>query len=248
MTDWTKLDTTEFVTQSMEGKRGDTRRDLVVWRDDRKLPARRIERDREGMRSRREIRDAGEESSSLLGVMGLALVACALLLVVSLSGTTVLSDTWREVRQVMQSDVPLDEALGKLKFVSSGISEVFGMSKSDLALPMEGAVLKSAYDEAGGSIELLAQPKCDVLAAADGVVKLASKDEGGFFLEIDHGDGRISRCGAMSALLVEEGQPVKRGDVLGSSAADGSIFFGLLERGASVDPTPLFGGAGSDAR
>lgn len=246
MTDWTKLDTTEFVAQTSELRTAGESRDLVVWRDDRRFPARRPER--VAVSIRRADRDREEESSSLLGVMGIALIACTLLLVVSLSGTTVIADTWREVRQVLRSDVPLDEAFGKLKFVSSGIAEVFGISQTDLMVPMDGAVLRSVYDPDSGLIELLAQPKCDVAAAADGIVKLASKDEGGFFLEIDHGDGRISRCGAMTALLVEEGQPVKRGDVVGAAGDDGGIFFGLLERGEPIDPTPLFDGAGSNMR
>ena len=54
-----------------------------------------------------------------------------------------------------------------------------------------------------------------VYATADGVVTMAKYDGGyGLTVEIDHGNGIVTRYAHNAKLLVRKGQRVKRGDVI----------------------------------
>jgi len=86
-----------------------------------------------------------------------------------------------------------------------------------------------------------------VLAAADGTVALA---EDHFFsgksVFLDHGDGLITMYFHLSAIRVEEGQSVRRGQPIGAVGATGRatgphLHFGVRWRGARIDPRLLLG-------
>lgn len=86
-----------------------------------------------------------------------------------------------------------------------------------------------------------------VMAVADGTVAMA---EDLFFsgqsVFLDHGAGLVSMYFHLSALAVEPGTKVKRGQVIGKVGATGRatgphLHFGLRWRGARVDPELLLG-------
>jgi len=91
-------------------------------------------------------------------------------------------------------------------------------------------------------IDIAAHPGATVFATADGVVNRAGLRGGyGLVVEIDHGDGLISRYAHCSKLLVEPGQRVRRGDriarVGSTGKATGShVHYEVTQHGLPQDP------------
>lgn len=90
--------------------------------------------------------------------------------------------------------------------------------------------------------DLASHSKAPVQAANHGIVKLAA-DLGiyGNTVIIDHGLGLMSLYGHLSALTVEKGDRVKRGDMIGKTGATGlaggdHLHFGILLHGYEVSP------------
>ena len=96
-----------------------------------------------------------------------------------------------------------------------------------------------------GGADYRAATGTPVLAPADGVVALAEEQFfAGRAVYLDHGDGLISMSFHLSEIAVEQGDEVKRGQLLGKVGATGRVtgphlHFGLRWRGARVDPAVL---------
>ena len=96
-----------------------------------------------------------------------------------------------------------------------------------------------------GGTDFKAAPGTVVFAPADGVVALAAGQYfAGNAVYLDHGDGLISMSFHLSALLVKNGERVKRGQPIGKVGATGRVtgphlHFGARWRGAKVDPQLL---------
>lgn len=91
-------------------------------------------------------------------------------------------------------------------------------------------------------VDLAAPEGTDIFAAADGVVRRAG-DRGGYgrAVEIDHGGGVTTLYGHAAELLVEEGEPVRRGQAIARVGSTGRatgphLHFELREGGRAVDP------------
>lgn len=104
-----------------------------------------------------------------------------------------------------------------------------------------------------GGADFPAQAGTPVRAAADGRVVIA---EDQFFpgqaVFLDHGDGLVSMTFHLSAILVKEGDEVKKGDLLGRVGATGRVtgphlHFALRWHGARVDPAILLDLPGAPA-
>lgn len=82
----------------------------------------------------------------------------------------------------------------------------------------------------------------DVVAVASGVVTYAGKRSGyGLMVEINHGDGYVTRYGHHEALAVSVGDIVKKGQVIGHMGSTGRstgphVHFEVLKNGHHVDP------------
>lgn len=99
-----------------------------------------------------------------------------------------------------------------------------------------------------GGLDIAAGTGTPFVAPADGVVVLAAKDAPftleGHLLLIDHGNGLNSAFLHCSELLVETGQVVKQGQLIGKVGATGRaegahLHWGLRWRDARVDPLRL---------
>lgn len=83
----------------------------------------------------------------------------------------------------------------------------------------------------------------EVVAVASGVVTYAGKRSGyGEMVEINHGDGYVTRYGHHSKLLVKVGDVVKKGQPIGMMGSSGRstgphVHFEVLKDGKPVDPT-----------
>lgn len=82
-----------------------------------------------------------------------------------------------------------------------------------------------------------------VRATADGRVRFAGWDGGGYGLqvEIDHTNGLVTKYAHLSRLAVTQGQKIKRGQVIGYVGSTGysvapHLHYEVIERGVKVDP------------
>jgi murein DD-endopeptidase MepM/ murein hydrolase activator NlpD len=96
-----------------------------------------------------------------------------------------------------------------------------------------------------GGTDFKAAPGTVVFAPADGVVALAAGQYfAGNAVYLDHGDGLVTMSFHLSALLVKNGETVKRGQPIGKVGATGRVtgphlHFGARWRGAKIDPQLL---------
>lgn len=96
-----------------------------------------------------------------------------------------------------------------------------------------------------GGTDFKAAPGTEVYAADDGTVALAKEQYfAGNAVYVDHGDGLVTMSFHLSAILVKNGDTVKRGQAIGRVGATGRVtgphlHFGARWRGAKVDPQLL---------
>src|SRR5690606_40150301 len=95
-----------------------------------------------------------------------------------------------------------------------------------------------------GGVVIAAPAGAPVRAVAHGRVAFADWLKGyGLLLIIDHGDGYMTLYGHNEALLKAEGAWVQPGDTVArvgrsGGEAQAGLYFGLRERGRSIDPRP----------
>jgi murein DD-endopeptidase MepM/ murein hydrolase activator NlpD len=93
-----------------------------------------------------------------------------------------------------------------------------------------------------GGADFAGKPGSDVVAVASGVVTFAGEKNGyGRMIEINHGDGFVTRYGHHKELLVAAGDVVKKGQVIGRMGSTGRstgphVHFEVLKDGRQVDP------------
>jgi murein DD-endopeptidase MepM/ murein hydrolase activator NlpD len=100
-------------------------------------------------------------------------------------------------------------------------------------------------------VDVAAPAGAPIVAPADGIVRLAEPDmffEGGLVF-IDHGQGVVSQMMHMSRVDVKAGQRVHRGELIGAVGKTGRatgphLHWGMLWRGAHIDPSLLVDGVG----
>lgn len=128
--------------------------------------------------------------------------------------------------------------LGDISFIwpcpsSSRITSGFGSRSS----PMEGASAQH------NGIDIGAGTGSDILAAADGVVLIATYSySAGNYVTVSHGGGITTVYMHCSRLNVSAGESVKKGQVIGAVGSTGystgpHLHFGIRSGGAYVDPS-----------
>ncbi len=94
-------------------------------------------------------------------------------------------------------------------------------------------------------IDLAAPEGTEIKAAAQGRVSLSGKVRGyGNLVEVDHGDGLVTRYGHNSENLVQVGDEIKAGQVLGRVGSTGlstgpHVHFEVRRQGRALDPYAL---------
>jgi murein DD-endopeptidase MepM/ murein hydrolase activator NlpD len=97
-------------------------------------------------------------------------------------------------------------------------------------------------------MDFAARRGTEVVAVADGVVTWTGPRGGyGKLVEIDHGNGRVTRYGHNSEVLVHVGQVVRRGERIAKLGSTGratgpNLHFEVRENGKAVDPRPFVNG------
>lgn len=91
-------------------------------------------------------------------------------------------------------------------------------------------------------VDFAGKAQSNVIAVAGGVVTEADDRHGyGNLVEIDHGNGYVTRYGHNDNMVVEIGQTVKKGQVIAKMGSTGRstgphVHFEVLKNGAKVDP------------
>ncbi|MGD2083796.1 MAG: M23 family metallopeptidase [Chromatiales bacterium] len=132
--------------------------------------------------------------------------------------------SWSLSEEVRPDGNPVDKG-----WLSSG----FGMRKD----PFTG---KKAFHE---GLDFAAKRGTDVIAVAAGIVTWAGERGGyGELVEIDHGDGYVTRYGHNERVLVKPGDTVSKGQAIAHIGSSGRstgphVHFELLRHGKQVDPS-----------
>ncbi len=100
-------------------------------------------------------------------------------------------------------------------------------------------------------LDFPAEPGTAIKASADGVVLFAdSHPEYGQMLELDHGNGLVTRYAHCQKLLVKPGQLIKRGQIIAEVGSSGRstgphLHFEVLVDGTPQDPARFLAGSAS---
>lgn len=122
--------------------------------------------------------------------------------------------------------------------------------------PVKSATLTSGYGTRSdpfrgsranhGGIDLAGPVGTPIYATADGVVKRAGWNSGGYgnLVEIDHGRGIVTRYAHMSRVLVSPGQVITRGQQVGKMGSTGRstgshLHYEVRIDGRAVNPIPF---------
>jgi murein DD-endopeptidase MepM/ murein hydrolase activator NlpD len=140
-----------------------------------------------------------------------------------------LFDSWKKLDQLQDGviAIPSDKPIKAAVVFTSG----FGV-RSD---PFErGAAMHPGIDLAGSY-------GTPIYATADGTVLRAGWNSGGYgnLVEIDHGRGITTRYGHMSAILVQAGQHVTRGEQVGRMGSTGRSTGNHLHYEVRIDGRPV---------
>jgi len=110
----------------------------------------------------------------------------------------------------------LDERLTERRLLISSIpaiSPVKGLMTSRFGFRRDPFTGRRARH---GGLDIVAPPGKPVVASGDGVITMAGRNKGlGIAVQINHGYGITTRYGHMSRIVVEAGQRIKRGEVIG---------------------------------
>ena len=99
-------------------------------------------------------------------------------------------------------------------------------------------------------VDFAAPQGSPVVAVADGVVTFSGRRSGyGNLIEISHGNGYSTRYGHNSVNGVSEGQPIRKGQVIGAVGATGTatgphVHFEVRRNGEALNPMPFAGEQG----
>lgn len=155
---------------------------------------------------------------------------------------------------------PVTEGDATFKALFQSWKKLDNLSDGAIAVPSEkpvkSATLTSGYGTRAdpfrgsranhGGIDLAGPIGTQVYATADGVVKRAGWNSGGYgnLIEIDHGRGIVTRYAHLSRVEVSEGQMIKRGMPIGKMGSTGRstgshLHYEVRIDGRAVNPIPF---------
>lgn len=132
----------------------------------------------------------------------------------------------------------LDERIRK-NLLPTSIPVIEGVRSSNFGLRSDPFTGQAAMHE---GIDFIAEPGTPIYAAAAGIVLSAERHpQYGNLVEIDHGDGLVTRYAHASLVLVKQGEFVKRGQHIAAVGNTGRstgphLHFEVLLRGAPQNP------------
>lgn len=144
------------------------------------------------------------------------------------------------IRQAMTMRVDWGDRIGKLSFVRALVPETalvfLNLSdEGELIAPVHGEITH-VYSEEQPWLEYACVGGESVLAADSGRVTAASQAlSGDWVVMLEHEQGETA-YGYLADAVVQVGQSVEAGDVLGHVSAEGRLYFEVREEKTPVDP------------
>lgn len=174
-------------------------------------------------------------------------IACAVLLGILTLGN--IDQPWAKkategIEKALTMHIDLDDTIGELTFVKELMPEsalVFlnTSGKDHLDNPVEGTLLHP-WSELQPWLMFDCTQGAQVTAVEDGTVTAVSPaSDGKTGVLVDHGNGLESVYAYLADAAVENGDPVVRGQTLGT--ADNHMYFEWRVNGESIDPSELMG-------
>lgn len=149
----------------------------------------------------------------------------------------------REYQEWLASQKPPKDA-GIVNVDTSGISWVLPISYTRFSSPF-GWRIHPVYGDTRfhAGVDLSAPTGTPILASRAGVVTVASYEGGGagYYVNINHLDGFVTRYMHMTHFIVSPGQTVKAGQIIGYCGSTGAstgphLHFGVYYNGTAVNP------------
>lgn len=190
-------------------------------------------------RERRRRRSAAGGGLSMFIKLGICLGACALVLVLKWVDSPLTDKAVQTLNSAVDSEVDLDEMLGRLQFVHlPGILSVFSASTA-----LEAPVLATgSYLIDNDRMAVFeAYSGDDVMASAGGTVLQTGADTAlGNYVSIEQQNGLTVTYYGLAEVLVEVGQTVRKLDTLGSVDRNGAVCVSVYQDGRPLDPSDYF--------
>ena len=175
----------------------------------------------------------------LIAQISICVFACALMLSMRSLEIPGSEQMVLSVQNILNKEMDFDEMLGKLQFVElPNVLEVFAADKK-MAVPVNADNVKIAHDE--GYIEWEESPDAQVIAAANGRVRAIGVDDLlGNYIRLEH-DGELETIYyGLNSIQVEEGQPIRKLDSLGTLGSGGFLRLYVLYAGKPQPPENYF--------
>lgn len=144
-----------------------------------------------------------------------------------------LSFSWREASDTLQEKYT--------RFASTpSIQPVEGYVSSSFSHERWHPILGRPRPHLG--MDIVAPEGTPIVAAANGRVRFVGRlGEYGLAIEVDHGNGVVTRYAHTSSVVVRRGQPVKRGDMIGRVGQSGlavgpHLHYEVLINGSAANP------------
>ena len=149
----------------------------------------------------------------------------------------------REYQEWLAAQQPPKDA-GTVNVDTSGISWVLPISYTRFSSPF-GWRIHPVYGDTRfhAGVDLSAPTGTPIVATRAGVVTVASYEAGGagYYVNINHLDGFVTRYMHMTHFIVSPGQTVKAGQIIGYCGSTGAstgphLHFGVYYNGTAVNP------------
>lgn len=200
-------------------------------------------------------------TSSLIRKIFICTVIIVLVLVLKYMDTDFSKLVVSYIRDAITNQMDMDEALGKLKFVSNYLPDsvtVFGEQLADedgradktddiitpfFFIPAEGKVIER-FGPGNRGIKISGNKNNNVYAVADGIVVDVGDDgEEEKHIRIDHGDNILTLYKGCSQVVVKAGERTTKGQsigAMGGSSLEGyTLYFEAQVDNEAVDPLKL---------
>lgn len=174
-------------------------------------------------------------SRSLMVKVGICAAACALILGMKALNTPTTEQVVSGVRTAINEEPDLDKMLGKLQFVElPDALEVFS-NESKMVVPVNAP---KAYVEPEAQYAIWeGAPNAKVIASAAGEVRAIGEDSIlGKYVRLSHAGDLETIYYGLATIQVEEGQPIRRQDTLGTLGEDGTLRLSVLLAGEPQSP------------
>ena len=167
--------------------------------------------------------------------VGVCAAACAFFFVMKAVDFAPASELISGVRFAVSEEPDMSELLGKLQFVELPVVLSVFSGNDKMAIPVSAPYV--SVDEESGFAEWDGAPNAQVVAVSAGEVRAIGEDALlGQYVRLMHSDELETIYYGLQTVQVEQGQPLRRNDTIGTLGEDGTLRMCVLRGGAPQSP------------